>query len=307
MKQPSPYILLVLATLLWGGNFVIGRAVANDVPPYTLSLLRWCTAFLVFYPFVRKNLKTDWPAIKQHFHIVIAMAITGVAGFNTLVYISLHYTTSINASLVNSSTPIIIFVLSFLFFRERLHRNQLIGALISLSGVLFILSKGDWSNLLSFTFNLGDVLVVGAVVLWGVYSILVKQYAGRLPGYSTFFVAISLGLVVLLPFSFIELFLYKEVVNWKLTSMGAVAYIGIFASIVAFTSWNTAVAAIGPNKAGVFLNFIPVFASLFAIIFLEETLTSYQMIGGLFVVFGVYLSTKAPKKVPSINRKNAVS
>ncbi|PAQ15362.1 EamA family transporter [Bacillaceae bacterium SAOS 7] len=307
MKRPSPYLLLILATLLWGGNFVIGRAVANNVPPYTLSLLRWCTAFLVFYPFVRKNLQTDWLIIKRYWKIVIVMAVTGIAGFNTLVYISLHYTTSINASLVNSSTPIIIFMLSFVFFKERLHRNQLIGTLTSLFGVLFILSKGDWTNLMSFSFNQGDLLVVAAVFFWGVYSVLVKQYANKLPGYSTFFVAIGLGLIVLFPFSLVELLIYKETVNWNITSISAIAYIGIFASIVAFTSWNTAVAAIGANKAGIFLNFIPVFASLFAIMFLGETMTSYQMIGGLFVVLGVYLSTKVPKKAHLVSRKNAVS
>ena len=124
-------------------------------------------------------IKENWPA-------VIVMAITGVACFNTLVYIGVYYTTSINASLMNSSTPIIIYILSFIFLKERLSKFQLIGTALSLSGVMFILSKGSLETLLSFSFNKGDLIVLIAVFCWGVYSLLVKQYAGRLPGYSTF-------------------------------------------------------------------------------------------------------------------------
>ncbi|MBM7649198.1 drug/metabolite transporter (DMT)-like permease [Bacillus ectoiniformans] len=295
MNAKSPYVLLILATIIWGGNFVVGRAVASDIPPVTLSLLRWCTAFVFFYPFVRKRLKADWPLVKKHWKIVFVMAATGVAGFNTLVYIALHYTTSINASLVNSSTPIIIFMLSFLFLKEELHQNQLIGAIISICGVFFILTQGSWTILTSLAFNAGDLMVVAAVVLWSVYSILVKNYSKQLPGYSVLWAAMLIGICFLLPLSLGELFVYGEDIHWSISSIGAIGYVGIFASVVAFTSWNKAVAEIGPNKAGIFLNFIPLFASIFAMIFVGEHLAWYQAAGGIFVVLGVYLSTKSPQ------------
>lgn len=296
MKKTSPLVLLVLATLLWGGNFVIGRAVTGSLPPVTLSFFRWCTALVVFFPFAWPFLKKEWRQIKKYWPIVILMAVTGVAGFNTLVYIALNYTTSINASLVNSMTPIIIYILSFFILKEHLNRNQMIGTMISIVGVFFIISKGSLANLLAFSFNLGDIVMIGAVVCWSIYSIFVKQYAGKLPSYSTFFVTIVLGIMMLFPFLLIEIADEKTEIIWSTSSILSVLYVGIFASIVAFISWNTAVAEIGANKAGIFLNLIPVFATVFAILFIGESLAWFQITGGAFVIIGVYLSTRRPSK-----------
>lgn len=287
-----PQLLLVLATILWGGNFVIGRAVAGDIPPLTLAFLRWCAAFVVFFPLVYRRTRQEWPMIQANWPAVIAMAVTGVASFNTLVYIGLHYTTSINASLMNSSTPIIIYILSFIFLKERLSKFQLTGTTLSLIGVLFIISGGSIGSLLAFSFNKGDLIVLAAVFCWSIYSLLVKQYAGRLPGYSTFLVTIGLGIVMLLPFMVYELMTTSASINWSFGTVGAIFYVGIAASIVAFLSWNSGVVAIGPNRASIYLNFIPLFAAVFAILFLEEQVIVAQLIGGLAVIGGVVLSNK---------------
>ena len=291
MKFP-PQLLLVLATLLWGGNFVIGRAVAGDIPPITLAFLRWCVAFIVFLPIAYSSVKREWHMIKANWPAVIVMAITGVACFNTLVYIGVYYTTSINASLMNSSTPIIIYILSFIFLKERLSKFQLIGTALSLAGVVFILSKGSLETLLSFSFNKGDLIVLIAVFCWGVYSLLVKQYAGRLPGYSTFLVTIALGVMMLLPFTIYELMTTSVEIVWSPSTIGAILYVGIIASIVAFLSWNNGVVALGANKASIYLNFIPLFAAIFAVLFLDEDLLLAQLIGGLAVICGVLLANK---------------
>ena len=291
MKFP-PQLLLILATLLWGGNFVIGRAVAGDIPPITLAFLRWCVAFIVFLPIAYSRVKRERHMIKANWPAVIVMAITGVACFNTLVYIGVYYTTSINASLMNSSTPIIIYILSFIFLKERLSKFQLIGTALSLAGVAFILSKGSLETLLSFSFNKGDLIVLIAVFCWGVYSLLVKQYAGRLPGYSTFLVTIALGVMMLLPFTIYELMTTSVEIVWSPSTIGAILYVGIIASIVAFLSWNNGVVALGANKASIYLNFIPLFAAIFAVLFLDEDLLLAQLIGGLAVICGVLLANK---------------
>ena len=291
MKFP-PQFLLVLATLLWGGNFVIGRAVTGDIPPITLAFLRWCVAFIVFLPIVYSRVRREWPMIKENWPAVIVMAITGVACFNTLVYIGVYYTTSINASLMNSSTPIIIYILSFIFLKERLSKFQLIGTALSLSGVMFILSKGSLETLLSFSFNKGDLIVLIAVFCWGVYSLLVKQYAGRLPGYSTFLVTIALGVLMLLPFTIYELMTTSVEIVWSPSTISAIFYVGIAASIVAFLSWNNGVVALGANKASIYLNFIPLFATIFAVLFLNEDLLIAQVIGGLAVICGLIIANK---------------
>ncbi len=290
MKFP-PQALLVFATLLWGGNFVIGRAVAGDIPPITLAFLRWIVAFLVFFPIAYSRTKKEWPMLKKHFGAVIILALTGVAAFNTLVYIGLHYTTSINASLMNSSTPIIIYILSFLFLKERLTKFQLFGTLLSLAGVLFIISGGSFESLLAFSFNKGDIIVLVAVFCWSIYSLLIKKYAGKLPGYSTFLVTIALGALMLLPFTVYELLTTSQAIIWGTSTIGAIFYVGIIASIVAFLSWNTGVVALGANKAGIYLNFIPVFATIFAVLFLDEKLLVAQVVGGIAVIAGVFITT----------------
>lgn len=294
MKFP-PQALLILATLLWGGNFVIGRAVTGDIPPVTLAFLRWCVAFIVFLPIAYPYIKKDWPKLKAHWPIVYVLALTGVASFNTLVYIGVYYTTSINASLMNSSTPIIIYILSFIFLKERLSKYQLIGTFISLIGVLFIISGGSLESFLAFRFNKGDLIVLFAVFCWAIYSLLIKQYAGRLPGYSTFLATIALGAVMLLPFTVYELITTDTAINWSTSTISAIFYVGIVASIVAFLSWNTGVVALGANRASIYLNFIPVFAAIFAILFLGEQLQLAQLIGGAAVVSGVLLSSYQKK------------
>jgi len=289
MKIP-PYLLLMLATLLWGGNFVIGRAVSGDITPLTLAFLRWCVAFIVFFPIAYRSLKHEWHMLKANWPIVIILSLTGVAAFNTLVYIGLHYTTSINASLMNSSTPIMIYILSFIFLREKLSKYQLLGTALSLSGVTFIISGGSIASLVDFTFNKGDLIVLIAVFCWSIYSLLIKHYAKRLPGQSTFLVTIFTGAIMLLPFYIYETATLTNSIHWQWSSIAAILYVGIFASVVAFLSWNSGVIQLGANKASIYLNFIPVFASIFAVLFLDEKLHTFQIVGGLAVVAGVIVS-----------------
>lgn len=305
IRNLPPHVLLVLATLLWGGNFVIGRAVAGQLPPYTLSFVRWCTALLVFLPFCWHNLRADWPVLRQRLPMLFFLSLTGVAGFNTLLYIALHYTTSINASLVNTSTPIIIYLITFFVLREKLNRNQLLGTALSLIGVVCIISRGSAAALLTFSFNKGDLLVIAAVICWSIYSILIKKTAGQLPGNTTFAATILIGILLLLPFFLYETFWSGVSAVWSVSSFATILYVGILASIAAFLSWNTAVARVGAAHAGVFLNLIPVFASVFAILFLGEHIAWYQLLGGAFVIVGVYISAKLPRPMVQYKQMNS--
>ncbi|WP_238602240.1 DMT family transporter [Lysinibacillus parviboronicapiens] len=150
------------------------------------------------------------------------LALTGVAAFNTLVYTGLHYTTSINASLMISSTPIMIYMLSFIFLKEKLSRFQILGATLSLSGVFFIISGGSVASLVDFTFNKDDIIVVVAVFCWSIYSLLVKHYAVRLPWQSTFLVTIFIGAVMLLPFYIYESMTLTNSIHWQWSTIAAI-------------------------------------------------------------------------------------
>lgn len=288
---PAPF-LLILATVLWGGNFVIGRAVASDIAPITLAFYRWCVALLVLAPIAFNGWRTHLQTFRRHWKVVLTLALTGVAGFNTLVYIGLHDTTSINASLMNSSTPIIIYLLAFFALRERLTRTQIIGTIVSLAGVIFILTGGSLDSLRAFHFNKGDIIVLIAIVCWSVYSLLIKQYAGILPGLPTFFMTIIVGIVLLLPFFIYETVTTAHTITWNAPSISAILYVGCFASIVAFLSWNKGVVKLGASRASIYLNFIPVFSALFAVLFIGEALHIFQIVGGLAVVAGVFITNR---------------
>lgn len=292
MKNVPPFALLLIATLLWGGNFAYGRAVADELPPFTFAFIRWCLAFIVFLPIVWRPLKKEWKQIKRYWQIVLVMSFTGIVGFTAFLYLALHYTTSINASLVNTTTPILIYMISFVFLKERLNKNQLLGTFVSLIGLLCIISKGSFQSFLELSFNKGDLLVVTAVICWSIYSILVKQYSLRLPVHSTFQVTILVGIIILFPFFLYETWNPAINVIWSIKSISAIFYTGIFASIVAFLSWNTGVVKIGANRAGIYLNLIPVFATIFAVLFIEESIQFFQVFGGFFTILGVYLTSK---------------
>lgn len=294
MNRITAFILLVTATALWGGNFVIGRGFVDTLPPFALALFRWIVAFFVLLPFGWKELKNNRSLWKEHRIAIFFMALTGIAMFNTLVYIAVHYTTSINASLINSSTPIMIMILSFLFLREKLSWQQISGIILSLIGVLWIISRGDLSTIISFSFNKGELWMLLAVATWAIYSILVKKYGGIFPQYGSFLLTIIIGIILLIPFAGYE-YMGSATYTFNWFSILGVLYIGIFASIVAFLCWNKAVIHIGPGKAAPFLNLIPVFATIFAILFLHEKLILAQVVGGTLVILGVILSSFSRK------------
>lgn len=302
MKEKYPYFLLVLASMLWGGNFVFGRVAGHFFPPFTFSLFRWLIAIFFMTPFLLKRLIKDWEILKNYKGTLLLLAATGVAGFNTILYAALHYTTSINAAVINSTTPFFIALLSVFILKERLKPIQLIGIMLSIVGILFTLSEGSIAKLQSLSVNLGDLLVLAAVACWGLYSVIVKKYANRLPTISTFYLTSLLGAIMLIPFSIYELQQPSTRLVFQPLSIFILIYVGLFASIVAFLSWNTGVLKIGATRAGIFLNLIPVFASLFAPLISKEFLTWYQAVGGLIVIMGVLISSQF-----QVNKKKGVS
>jgi drug/metabolite transporter (DMT)-like permease len=286
----SPYLLLILATLIWGGNFVIGRAMVSDLPPFTFSLMRWILAMAIFLPFSLKSIKAHQAVLKKNWKSICLMAATGIAGFNSITYVALQYTTSINAALVNSSAPIIITILSFVILNERIRATQVLGISLSLVGLVVIISHGSLEKIVNLSVNIGDLLMLLAITSWSLYSVIVKKKANELPPNPTFALSIVIGVLLVIPFSLYEIQSGREI-QWSWAAAATILYVGILASLVAFMSWNTAVTIIGPSNASVFLNLIPVFASLFAVLFIDEQIFISQVIGGLLVIGGVYTTT----------------
>lgn len=290
MQKKLPYIFLIFATMFWGGNFVMGRGFTEVLPPFTLALVRWIIAFLCILPFAWKEIVSNKNLWKKEFKTIFFISLTGIACFNTLVYIAVHYTTSINAALVNAPTPVFIMLLSFLFLKQKLIGRQVVGIVFSIIGVIWIISRGSLETLISFSVNIGELWMLLAVLIWSVYSILIKKHAHKFPMYGFFALTILIGTFQLLPFAAYEWITDVPMV-WNSNTFFGLLYLGVFASVVAFLFWNKAVEDIGPSAASPFLNLIPVFSSFFAIIFLGEKLQMSQVVGGIIVISGVLITT----------------
>ncbi|MDG5790037.1 DMT family transporter [Evansella sp. AB-P1] len=297
--QSLPYLLLVLATFFWGTNFVFSRMIVEEIPPFQLSVMRWVIAAIVFLPFVFKELKHSKEIMKKNWKSLFFMALTGIAGFNTLLYIAMQYTTSINASLVNSTTPLLIVLLSVIFLKEKLIPMQYIGVAVSFIGVFIVITGGNLNAIMTLSINPGDIIVVGAVILWGIYSVLMKKYGVHLPKKSTFIITIYVGIIVLIPFALFErTYAPISLSTVPTEALLGVVYLGIFPSIISFICWNEGVMQIGPGRASSYLYLIVFFTTVLAVLFGGETLGFTQVIGGLFILSGVIVGSN-----PSILHK----
>lgn len=308
MDRKSPYLLLVIATCLWGGNFVMGKVLVAEIPPIILALLRWTVALTITLPLFGKQILQHRNVFLKRWKTVVFLALTGVAGFNTVTYVAVQYTGSINAALMNSAAPIMIVILSMIFLGEKFSVQRGIGILISMAGVLWIITHGSWSALARLNFNRGDLWMLLAVALWAAYSIGVKKIAGQLPANALLALTIVITVIVLIPIAMFELTFQKPLPPHSWTgTIGGILYIGIFASIIAFLSWNKAVTIIGPSRSANFLNLIPLFSAIFAILFTGEHLAFFHLAGASLILLGVFVTTRKDRHAGSLPLKSEIA
>ena len=287
----QPYLLLSLTSLFWAGNSVVGRAIVEDIPPAALSLLRWVLAFLLVLPFAWPQLKHDLPTLRRRLPMLVLLAFTGISVFNTCLYWSLHYTTAINATLMQSSAPLLIGLWSFVLFREPLTRGQIAGVFVSLAGVATIVSGGDPNRLAELALNIGDVIVVLATAVYALYSALLRRRPTIGP-LSLVTVTMALGAVMLVPFAILEFVLGARFAPVTAASLAALAYVAIFPSVLAYIFFNRGVQLIGANRAGPFFHLVPLFGAVLAVVFLGERPAVYHGFGALLIIGGVVLASR---------------
>jgi drug/metabolite transporter (DMT)-like permease len=292
LRRPSPYLLLTLASLFWAGNWVVGRAMRNDIPPVAMGFWRWVVALLILLPFAAPELKRNWHVVRANWFTLALLGGLGATLFNTMIYVGLQYTAVTNGVLFNSVTPILIILMSWLAFRELLGARQAMGVVLSLAGVTVIVARGEPQMLAALKFNRGDLWLISAMFLWALYTIVLRR---RPPGLSAIgFLAamLLLGLPVLLPFYLWELFTRGGGFALSVPAVAALAYYGTLPSIVAYLFWNRSVAQIGPNKTGLFVHLMPVFGALLSVIFLGERLYAYHFVGAAMIFGGIWLNTR---------------
>ncbi len=288
-------MLLALANLFWSGNWIAGRALREAFEPASLNFWRWTVATLVLAPFALPGLRGKLPLLRQHAGILLLLALTGVAVFQTLVYLGLRSTTAVNAVLLNSSLPMFMLLCSWAIERERASARQVAGMLISLAGIGVILSRGDAQALLKLELHAGDAWILLAMPVWGIYSVLLKRRPAALGAIEFLFVISLAGTLLLAPVAAIQT-LRAPLQLPSLPQALGVLYMGLAASVFAFICWNRGVAVVGANAAGFTVHLLPAFGTVLAILFLGEAFAGFHAAGIATILAGVLLATSISKK-----------
>jgi drug/metabolite transporter (DMT)-like permease len=300
----SAWALLVLSNLFWAGNIVLGRGVVGMVPPIALAYWRWTGAFVIAFGFAWPHLKRDAPILLRHWRMLLLLSATGIATYNTMSYIGLTGTTALNVLLLQSAGPLIIIVWAFVLFGDRPTLRQTTGVLISLAGVATIAAHGSLDSLLQLKLNRGDVWILVAMVIYGVYAAMFRRRPAAHP--LSFLVAtMGIGSLMILPF-----YLWETAQGGKilggLPAWLALAYIAVFPSFIAYLFFNRGIELIGAGRAGQSWHLMPVFGSILAVLFLGETFYVYHAIGISMIGAGILLASiqtvPATRPVLDINR-----
>ena len=284
------YILLTLTVLFWAGNFVLGRSMHLIMSPILMAELRWLLALLLISPFLLPKLKQNKTLILQHWPMLTLLSILSVACFNTFIYLGLTITTATNATILQSMIPIVILLISALWLKESVSKQQWLGVCISMSGVLLLITQGDIASLLNYTINQGDIYVLIAVVFWALYSVLLRFRPANIDGFTFFGVTVLIGSIALLPFAILEYHFYATPIVWHDNTIMTIVYMAVFPSILAYIFWNKGVNELGAAKAGLFIHLMPCFGLILSSFFLNEEIYSFH-IGGMLLIFsGIYLA-----------------
>lgn len=276
--------------LCWSGNVVLARAVAGEIPPIMLAQIRWIGASLLLTPFAWRYVRNDWPVIRKKLPLMLLLAFTGITIYNTLAYLGLQHTTALNGLLLQSAAPLVIGFWSLALFGDAMTPRQLAGTLISLLGVLIILTGGQPDILLSLDFNIGDILFFCALLFYGIYSAVLRKKP-KIHWVSFLWFTVVFGAIMLLPAFFWELETGPSTeLSWR--SFAAFAYVILFASLMAYGCFNRGVELIGANRAGPFFHLMPLFGSLMAILFLGEQPALFHATGYGLILLGVILAQR---------------
>ena len=292
MQNIKAYIMLVCATLFWAGNFMVGKfAFLENIPPMSLVFLRWSLVWLILLPFTYKEIIRHKDTIITNLPLLFFLAFTSVGLFNTFTYLSLVHTQVINASLFNTAIPAAIIFLCFLLKIEKTNKFQILGLILSVFGILSIITKLDLNVLLSLKFNKGDLIMIGGVITWGLYSAFLKNKKFTLPLLTLVQVLCTFGLIFIFP-QFLYEFSQGLRVSFNTNLYYTLIYLALFPSIGSYYCWAGAVAIIGANRAGIFLSLIPFFSTIMAIIFFNEQFEFFHLIGSILIILGLFLSNK---------------
>ena len=291
----NPYILLLICTACWGGNAVAARFAVGEVSPLLLTFLRWVGVSIIIciiaYPTIVRNASL----LKARWVYLFCMGALGFTGFNVLFYLSAYYTTAINIGIFQGALPVFVLLGTFLLYREPISLVQLGGIILTIIGVIIVAIRGDINQLRTFTFNIGDLLILLACLIYSIYTIFLRQKPD-VPGMAMFGVISIAAMLASFPFAVFELVAGSLI--WP-SDKGAlvILFVIIFPSFMFQLFFIKGVQLIGASRAGVFINMVPIFASVFSVILIGETFESYHMIGLILVLTGIAIAERMGKNI----------
>ncbi|WP_188456057.1 DMT family transporter [Virgibacillus oceani] len=287
------YFLLLLVPLFWGGAFVAAEHVITEIPPVTAAAFRFGSAGMLLLLFVLWQKKLDFTAIRKQWRALLLMAITGIFGYNVFFFIALDITTAINGSLIVATTPVLVTLGAVLFLGEVWNKQLGFGLLLSLIGVIVVISKGSLTTLVSLEFNLGDLLFIGGLLSWVAHGLLGKAAMRDVSPVVTTTLTTLIGSVLLFIVSLFE-HSWGKLMVMSSQAWGEMVFMIICSSVIGFLLWNSGIKRIGASKSSIYMNLVPINTAWIAVVLYDSTITWTQIIGMAMVIAGVYFVTLHP-------------
>src|SRR5699024_9712635 len=288
-----PYILMIFVVIFYSGNILVGKGI-NKLPPLTITFFRLFIAFIVLFPFGFQSAWDYRSTFLRHKKAFMMLGVTGILLFNTFIYVSLQFTSATNVSVLEAMVPAMTAVFSFFLLKERLRKIQWTGVILSFLGALFVVMNGNIFKLTLIEWNIGDAIMIGAILSWAIYSIMVKKHMHLFPPIGAIFAMTCLSSIILIPFVAME-WLIVGIPSFETYQIVGLIYLCFFPSSIVFIFYNRAVDLLSASRASVLMNFIPVITMFVAYVWMNESITIFKIIGTLGVIIGVIFTTRTQK------------
>lgn len=296
------YLAALGATVIWSGNFVVARGIADVMPPVQLNFWRWVVALLCMLPLALPKLKADWPGMRQHWRYLSLMAFLGVTALNALIYKAGQTTESLNMALLVPTAPVMILILSRIFYGEPITRSRLAGLLVVLSGVVVLITRGQMENLRNINFAEGDLWALAGAASFALYSLFIRQRPADISVEGFNAATFALGLVFAVPMALWEAAVLPAP-TWTIPVWAGVLYSGVGCSFAAYLLWTRAIGIVGPVTAGIVYYTLPLFAAVEGVLILGEHITLNHVLGGGLIVAGILTATvHLPHRQPTTEK-----
>nr|WP_194246380.1 DMT family transporter [Martelella limonii] len=289
------YLLLTITALLWGGNMTAGKLAVGHVSPMVLNFLRWTMAAIVLSLFSAPQLRKDWPVVRRNWPAILAFGAVGYTGYNAFIYSGLKLTSAINVSMIQAILPFCILAINFALFRTRSTIMQMSGFLLTLAGVATVVSQGELRKVLHLDLNLGDLLALAAALCYSGYTVALRWKPPL--DWRVMVISFCGGAVVAsVPLMLLEMSAGAAIFPHDAIGFGVVIYAGLFPSLISQAFFIRGVDVIGANRAGIFINLIPVFGTIIAVLVLGEELAGFHAIALVLVISGIALAQRGKPK-----------